>query len=88
MLFNYYSKKNLNLLIEVSQITHVVFIILAALFIIHLVIKINAPHQKNGNIHNLLVLLSHGMLVVIVGVGCLINTQAVRVMQTAQNKYF
>jgi len=85
MLFNYNSKKNINLLIEVSQITHIVFIILAALFIIHLVIKMNFSYKKNGNINSKLVLFSHGMLVIIVGIGCLINTQAVRIMQTAQN---
>ena len=84
MLFDITSKNNINLMIEVSQITHLVFIALALLFIVHLVIKMNTPHQKNGNGHNILVLISHGIMTLIVGVGCIINTHAVAIMQTAQ----
>jgi len=70
MLFDYRNPNNKAFLINAAQITHVVFIILAILFIIHLVMKFNS-------LNSLQRLYIHGCFVLIVGVGCLINALAV-----------
>ena len=70
MLFDYQNPKNKDFLINAAQFTHVVFIILAILFVIHFIMKFYS-------LNSLQRLYIHGCLVLIVGVGCLINAFAV-----------
>ena len=73
MLFNYKNKNNINLVVNMAQITHIVFIGLAVLFFIHMFVKIN-------ECSTIQIIYLHALVVIIVGIGCMINAEAIVAM--------
>ena len=67
MLFNYRDGRNLNLVVNAAQISHVVFILLAIALIFRVVTNTNRFNNINV----------HGLVTIVVGIGCLINAEAV-----------
>ena len=67
MLFNYRDGQNLNILINAAQLSHIVFILLAITLIFRVVTNTNRFNNINV----------HGLVTIVVGIGCLINAEAV-----------
>ena len=70
MIFKVKSERDANIVITAAQITHIVFVVLAVIFIVHgfVTYRTYSPVER---------VYFHALIVGVIGLGCLINAEAV-----------